>query len=163
VTYLITFACYGCHLHGDERGVDRAHNLPGGRVLEPDPKRLSYEQQLMDQPPYELNSAGRSAVLWALQEVCAHRGWSLLATHVSTNHVHAIVEAETPPERVMNDFKSYASRCLNRLNPEEEGRKRWARHGSTRWLWNSEQVSAALHYVVEAQGEPMAVFEALVP
>jgi len=64
---------------------------------------------------------------------------------------------------MMNDFKSYGSRCLNRLNPEEGDRKRWARYGSTRWLWKSEQVSAALHHVVEEQGEPMALFEALVP
>ena len=27
MTYLITFACYGCHLHGEETGsVDPAHN-----------------------------------------------------------------------------------------------------------------------------------------
>ena len=63
----------------------------------------------------------------------------------------------------MNDFKSYASRRLNRLNPEEGDRKRWARHGSTHWLWKSEHVSAALHYVVDEQGEPMAIFQALLP
>ena len=51
-------------------------------------------------------------VLQALREVCLHRGWSLLAAHVRTNHVHAIVESEVPPEKVMNDFKSYASRDL---------------------------------------------------
>jgi REP element-mobilizing transposase RayT len=164
VTYLITFACYGCHLHGDQRGaVDRGHNLPGSRVLEPDEKRASYEQHLMDQPPYELDSTRRSAVLDALKEVCLHRGWRLLAAYIRTNHVHVIVEGEAPPERMMNDFKAYASRCLNRLNPEEGNRKRWARHGSTRWLWKSEQVSAALHSMVEEQGEPMALFEALVP
>lgn len=132
-------------------------------MLEPDAKRASYEQRLMDQPPYELDSARRSAVLAALQEDCSHRGWNLLAAHVRKNHIHAIVEAEAPPEKIMNDFKSYASRCLNRLNPAEKDRKRWARHGSTRWLWNNEQISAALHYVVEEQGEPMALYEALVP
>lgn len=105
----------------------------------------------------------RSAVLDALKEVCSHRGWSLLTAHVRTNHVYAVGEGEAPPERIMNDFKSYARRRLSRLNPEEGERKRWARHGSTKWLWKSEQVSAALHYVVEEQGEPMALFEALVP
>jgi len=39
-------------------------------------------------------------------------------------------------------------------------RKRWARHGSTGWLWKSEQVSAAIQYVVAEQGEAMAVFNA---
>jgi len=89
-----------------------------------------------------------------------HRGWSLLAAHVRTNHVHAIVEADVRPEKVMNEFKSYASRELNRLDRDGSDRKRWARHGGTRWLWNDEDLQKALHYVVEEQGEPMALFMA---
>ena len=69
-------------------------------------------------------------------------------------------EAEGRPERVMDDLKSYASRCLNRTGLDEPDRKRWARHGSTRWLWTREQVAAAIRYVVDKQGEPMAVFGA---
>jgi hypothetical protein len=85
VTHLITFACYGCHLHGDESGsVDREHSLP----------------------------------------------------------------------------ESYASRCLNRMGLDQPARKRWARHGSTRWLWKAEDVSAAVRYVGDEQGERMSVFEA---
>ena len=33
-----------------------------------------------------------------------------------------------------------------------------ARHGSTRWLWKDEDLQKALQYVVEEQGEPMALF-----
>jgi hypothetical protein len=77
--------------------------------------------------------------------------------------VHVIVEGEALPEKVMNDFKAYASRALNRLNSEESGRRRWARHGSTRWLWKDPDVRAAIHYVIEEQGEPMAVFLGDVP
>jgi hypothetical protein len=51
---------------------------------------------------------------------------------VRSNHVHSVVEAEVPPERVMSDFKAYASRRLNRMRLDESGRKRRARHGSTR-------------------------------
>lgn len=63
----------------------------------------------------------------------------------------------------MNDIKSYASRRLNEMGLDEPRRKRWARHGSTRWLWNPENVSDAIRYVVDEQGEPMAVFEATAP
>jgi hypothetical protein len=73
--------------------------------------------------------------------------------------VHAIVEAEALPERIMTEFKSYASRELNRMG-EAPDRKRWARHGSTRWLWSEEDVRHALQYVIEGQGEPMALFVA---
>ena len=77
--------------------------------------------------------------------------------------MHVIVEADVRPEKVMNDFKSYASRGLNRLGRDGSDRKRWARHGSTRWLWKDRDVQEAIRYVVEAQGEPMAIFVADVP
>ena len=61
----------------------------------------------------------------------------------------------------MNDLKSYASRCLNAMGLDEPARKRWARHGSTRWLWKRDDVTAAIRYVAEEQGDPMAVFQAV--
>jgi hypothetical protein len=136
--YFITFACCGAHLHGDESGsVDRRHNLPGSRLLGSDSLRALSGRQSMQQPPYWLDRESRTAVLSALRGHCVHRGWSLLAAHVRTNHVHAIVEAgilirKARPEKVMNEFKSYASRELNRLDRDGPHRKRWARHGSTR-------------------------------
>jgi REP element-mobilizing transposase RayT len=162
--YFITFACYGAHLHGSESGsVDRRQNLFGARVLEPDPQRAEAERRRMNQPPYELDIDSRAVVLETLQQVCLHRGWNLFAAHVRSNHAHVIVEAKNPPEKVMNDFKAYASRALNRLDAHGRRRKRWARHGSTRWLWKDEDVREAIHYVVAEQGEPMAVFLGPVP
>ncbi len=162
--YLITFACYGCHLHGEESGsVDRHHSLPGSRLIDADRKRVLAERQRLEQPPSAMDSSRRETVLTALRERCSDRQWSLLAAHVRTNHVHIVVAADARPERVMNDLKSYASRCLNRLGLDEPDRKRWARHGSTRWLWKPQNVSAALRYVVDEQGHPMSVFEALEP
>ena len=161
MTYLITFACYGCRLHGDESGpVDLGHNTLGSPLVEPDAKRVLAEQRLMDQPPYGMDRSRRNAVLASLLERCSERNWSLLAAHVRTSHLHIVVEADARPERVMNDLKSYASRCLNRLGLDEPTRKRWARHGSTRWLAKSENVPTAIRYVVDEQGDPMAVFEA---
>lgn len=159
--YFITFACYGARLHGDEAGsVDRSHNRVGSRLLEPDSQRAMAERRAMLQDPYVLDQAGRAAVLAAIQRHCAQRGWNLLAAHVRSSHVHVIVEAETRPERIMNEFKAYASRELNRLGSDGRGRKRWARHGSTRWLWKDEDVRNALRYVIDEQGEQMALFVA---
>lgn len=157
--YFITLTCYGARLHGDEPGsVDRLHNMFGGRPLEAGPQRARAARRSMNQQPYEMASESRAIVLQTLAEVCSHRGWNLLAAHVRTNHVHVIVAAEVPPEKAMNDFKAYASRALNRLDGNESGRRRWAHHGSTRWLWKDQDVRDAIRYVVEQQGEPMAVF-----
>jgi hypothetical protein len=59
----------------------------------------------------------------------------------------------------MHAFKAYASRRLNQMGLDEPDRKRWARHGSTRWLWKQEHVSAAIQYVVAEQGNAMSVFQ----
>ena len=83
----------------------------------------------------------------------------VIAAHLRSNHVHTVVEAEVPTERVMGDSKAYASRRLNRMSLDAPNRKRWARHGSSRWLWQPQHVSAVVQYVVTEQGEPMSVFE----
>ena len=161
MTYLITFSCYGSHLHGHDLGsVDRNHRVPGSRLLEANPERVGGELRRMDQPPYSLDHDRRAVVLEALREVCGHRGWILYAAHVRTTHLHAVVEAEDRREKVMNDLKSYASRWLNRSGFDDANRRRWTRHGSTRWLWDEASVSAAIRYVVDSQGEPMAVYRA---
>jgi hypothetical protein len=74
------------------------------------------------------------------------------------NHVRVVVEAEVRPEKVVNDFKSYASRGLNRLGATNQIDGAWAHHGTTRWLWKDQDGREAIRYVVEEQGEPMAVF-----
>jgi len=104
-----------------------------------------------------LDQYRRATVLDALREVCLHHGWSLGAAHVRTDHVHAVVDAEVRPDKIMHAFKSYSGRNLNRLGIDKPARKRGARHGSMRWLWRDEDVQNAIHYVVSGQGEPMEV------
>jgi REP element-mobilizing transposase RayT len=143
LAYFTTFSTYGSQLHGAEAGsVDRDHNKFGGRYAGPDSSRLARTKKRMRGAPYSLGSAQRAAVLQAIQQVCKHRGWILLAAHVRTNHVHLVVDAAIAPERVMRDFKAYASRSLNHA-------RAWTRHGSTRYLWERDDVAHAVRYIVE--------------
>ena len=97
-------------------------------------------------------------VLAGLRERSQQQQASLLAAHVRTDPVHLVIEGEARPERMMNDLKAYASRGLNQTGWDPPARKRWARHGSTRWLWKAEHVSVAIRYVVYEQGAAVAVF-----
>jgi hypothetical protein len=107
VVYLITFACYGGHIHGEASGsIDRHHNVPGTPLADADPARVDFESELMDQPPYYLDSIRRHGVLEAIQQVCVHRGWSLMAAHVRSSHVHAVVDAEAPRKESWATSKS---------------------------------------------------------
>ncbi len=129
----------------------------GSPLQEPDAAREDRSKSRMLQAPYLLDAHRRSVVLSSIQQVCVHRNWGLLATHIRGTHVHVVVCADEIPEHVMNTLKSYASRNLNTLDGPTL--KRWARHGSTRYLWTTASISAAVDYVIREQGEPMAVFE----
>ena len=114
--YLITFACYGAHLHGGASGsVDRRHKQFGSRLLEANPQRESAETSSMQQAPYALDQEARSAVLEALREVCLHRGWGLLAAHVRTNHVHVILEPRLALPPILRWLKGRTGRKANQI------------------------------------------------
>jgi len=154
--YLITFSTYGSWLHGESRGsVDQSNNLPGTPYSPENEALKSHEQQAMSGEPRALDGAMRPIVRDSVQEVCAHRGWGLLAANVRSNHVHVVVAADQAPERVMNDFKSYATRRLTEAGLHAEGSKLWARHGSTRYLNDDAAVSAATQYTLHQQGEDL--------
>jgi REP element-mobilizing transposase RayT len=112
----------------------------------------------MAQPGYILDARRRNVVLQSCVEVCQFRDWWLFVVHVRSNHVHVVVQSSDQPERVMNSLKAYASRALTKANFDGPERQRWARHGSTRYLWNDGQVRGAIKYVLKEQGEPMAVY-----
>jgi hypothetical protein len=88
----------------------------------------------------------------AVVEVSAYRGWTLLALHVRTTHVHAVVAASATPEKVLNDLKAYATRRLRRERLTAADDRVWSGHGSTRYHWKDEQLAEAVDYVVNRQG-----------
>ena len=156
LAYFITFACYGSWLHGDERGsIDREANLPGTPFLPADAERADEAAEKMVQPPFVMDEPMRRAVQAAIIEVCTHRGWPLQALHIRTRHVHVVLVSSESPEKIMNDFKAYATRRLRKENLIEADRRVWARHGSTRYLKDDGSVEAAVGYVVDEQGFPM--------
>jgi len=160
LAYFITFTTYGTWLHGRDTGsVDKAHNEVGTPFLPPDGDLEQDSRGEMSQPPYLLDGPRREIVLKTLLEVANHRRWSLWAVHVRGNHVHAVVSADAGPEKVMSDFKAYASRRLKEHFAESADRRRWTQHGSTLYLWTEAEVAAKCEYVINDQGEPMAVHD----
>ena len=160
LAYFISFTTYGTWLHGRAPGsVDREHNLPGTPFLPADPTREVANREGLRQEPYILDEPRRAVVLRTIREVAAHRRWKLWAVHVRTNHVHIVVTAADKPEKVMADFKAWASRRLREACAESADRDRWTQHGSTRYLNTEASLVGAIVYVVEEQGEKMACFD----
>src|SRR5215472_14305982 len=160
LAYFITFTVYGVWLHGNEAGsVDKEHNLPGMPFLPPDPIREAEMLANLRESPYPLNETRCAVVLDTIREVAQYRRWQVYAAHVRTTHVHIVVMAEAKPEKVMSDFKAYASRRLKERLNEPADCKRWTEHGSTRYWWTEESVAAAIEYTLHGQGGPLAVFD----
>ena len=114
--------------------------------------REKINQEQLKHDPITLDAKQRPIVRDTIQEVCKYRGWSMLACNVRSNHVHVVVAADATPEKMMNDFKAYATRRLNEAELHRQGDKTWTRHGSTRYLNDEESLAGAIDYVLNRQG-----------
>jgi REP element-mobilizing transposase RayT len=160
LAYFLTFTTYGTWLHGRQEGsVDRQHNAPGEPFLPADAELERARRKSMRQEAYSLDGARRAVVLRTILEVAAHRRWQLWAVHVRTNHVHIVVTAADKPEKVMANFKSWASRRLREAFGEAADRDRWTQHGSTIYLNSQEALDSKVTYVIDEQGEMMAYYD----
>ncbi|MGB5014481.1 MAG: hypothetical protein WBO68_10705 [Pyrinomonadaceae bacterium] len=106
-----------------------------------------------------LGVAERKVVEAAIRDVCRVRGYSLFALDVRTNHAHVVASNSAKPERMMDSFKAYATKALRTAGLIGETQRPWSRHGSTRYLWTDGHVSAAVEYVVNAQGGELPSFD----
>ena len=159
LAYLLTFSTYATHLPGSEKGwVDAQHCIPGSPMLVSNPRRKAYWQVHLNEIPWSMEPEARGIILEALRSVCTHRQWIAHALHIRTTHVHAVIGGDTAPERMLSDFKAYATRALRRAYPDTKRHRYWAHHGSTRYLWNEVSLRAAVDYVVNGQGERMACY-----
>lgn len=153
LAYLLTFRTYGTWHHGDERfSVGRnGMNSYGGPKFQPSVPFAEQMAGSQTQPSFLLSEEERICVGSAIESVCSHREYLLRAANVRTNHAHAVVSAGVQPEKIVNEFKAYATRKLRfefEIGPE---RKIWARGASTRYLWKPRQVLAAVDYVLYCQ------------
>jgi REP element-mobilizing transposase RayT len=160
LAYLITFRTYGTWLAGDQRGsIDRYHNKFGHpRAVESETREEIHTSRLKS-PPFILNALGRRAVTEAIEEVCAFRGWPIVALAVRTNHVHTVVPAVTQSAKMLNDFKSYSTRRLRESGQWTMDHSPWVDKGSRRYLWNAAHVELAKNYVLYGQGGPLPEFD----
>lgn len=156
LAYFLTWTTRGTWLHGDDRGsVHREHNQPGTPLVPPSVTRALQKEASLVAPALTLSPEQRLVVERAVRDHAAIRNWKILAMAVRTNHVHAVVQAvDRPPEEVVRQFKSWATRRLREAGMIAADRPVWTRHASTRYLWDQAGLDAAVRYVVEEQGKP---------
>ncbi len=102
-----------------------------------------------------LDETAQKCVDAAIRGVAQHRAWQLHALQVMSNHVHVVVSAEgIKPEKVMADFKAWATRRLREADFLAPEAPVWERHGSTRYLNTRDSLNAACNDVLNRQLDP---------
>ena len=125
-------------------------------MLSHDPGREAHWRGRLSDRPWVLDREARLLTLNAILAVCTRRQWVAHAVHIRSNHVHAVIGGEVRPERMLWDFKAYATRAFRSAGHIR--RRYWTDHGSTRYLWNQVSVQAAVAYVLDGQGAKMACY-----
>lgn len=171
--WLLTSTTYGTWLPGDSRGSiasvrDRRPGDPSGtNRIEHDRVGEAWEpplsgiekssRDLMNGEPIWL-TVGQAGVLQdQFRESAAYRGWRLQAASIMRNHFHLVVrvEADVDPEKLLQTFKSYGSRALNKQYGKPASDTWWTKSGSKRKLRDEAAVLAAVNYVLNRQHQPL--------
>ena len=152
LAYFISFRTYGTWLRGDERGwQDRRNNKYGSPFGQRDEGLAVRDSERLRHVPTVLTAEAREVVARTIREVCEFRAWELLALNVLSLHAHAVVDAEAPPEQVLSTLKAWATRRLREAGLFDKDTAVWSNHGSTRYLWQEEQVKRACEYALNEQ------------
>ena len=158
--YFFTFRTYATWLHGDARSsVDPKHNVYDTPRIKPNSSlhRAMADECLEDK--FIMDKAYRKTVLKSIVDTCHYYRWHLDAAHIRSNHVHVILRSVAAKEDVRGKLKTYATRYLKKHHPELLVRKKfWSDGGSDRNIWASEFLFATMYYVIEQQGEKMALY-----
>jgi len=174
-TWLLTNTTYGSWLPGDARGsiasvrdlriddprtlVRIEHDIPGEPYEEAIPGLEEASRELLKGPPIFLTREHAEILAEQFRETATYRGWVLRAVAIMFNHYHLVVQVTGDPEpsKILNDFKAYASRSLNRHFGKPVARW-WTSGGSKRKLKDDDAVAAGIHYVLKKQTNPLVLW-----
>lgn len=98
-------------------------------------------------------------VFGQFQETAAYRGWTLVACAAMANHIHILdgVSGDPEPSDLLRDFKSYASRALNRQLPKPASGTWWTEQGSMRKVKDATHFANVIRYIAQ-QANPLLIW-----
>jgi REP element-mobilizing transposase RayT len=168
-TWLLTWSTYGTWLPGDERGfvgqvkredsLRKRRNRPGEEFDHSLRALQQASEALLKGPPIWFSRLHAETVLNQLLTTAAHRHWIALAIAVMSGHVHVVVQVpgDPDPDDLLRDFKSYASRALNKSFERPASETWWTESGSRRKLATPSDVVAGVRYV-QNQEKPLVLW-----
>ena len=163
--WFLTWTTYGTWLPGDARGFVSpiwddekqrlvVHNQVGTDVDRDMPALVRTSLQKLKGPPIYLDIEQAECAAKQFEETAHYRQWRLLAYAVMRNHVHLCVGVsdDPEPENILRDFKSYASRSLNKQWRRPASGTWWTESGSKRKVkLTDEDVGSVVKYIREQE------------
>jgi REP element-mobilizing transposase RayT len=167
--WLLSSTTYGNWLPGDPRGFVSDYrsarrekildNVPGTPYAKDMPELQEHARVGLKGPPIILTAAQADAMFAQFYETATIRNWKLFAVGIMAKHVHLVVGVlgDPDPNKVLGDFKSYASRTLNAKWGSPKSETWWTERGSTRKLRDEAALLAAIEYV-RNQENPLLIW-----
>jgi hypothetical protein len=159
--WFLTSTTYGTWLPGDARsfvssfpqedGEFEIHNQFDTPYDRDAPEwHAECEHRLKCDPIY-FSKAQAEAVIEQFLETTRIRGWTLYIASVMASHFHALVAspAKTASQRLLGDYKAYASRKLNGRWGIPASDTWWTTSGSRRPLYNAVAFERIYDYILE--------------
>ena len=156
--WFFTRRTYGTWLPGEVGFVGNYTSPDGRRVTDNEfgsptteaiPALEAFSRRLLSGEPLLLTATHAGIVFRQFQETARFRGWVIDAVAVIANHVHIVfgVIGDPEPSDMLRDWKSYASRALNRAFGAPHGPRWWADGGSKRRIEDDEDRMSRIRYV----------------
>src|SRR5262249_25608994 len=149
--YHIIWTTYGTWLPGDERGWMHKGDPA---VQPPNPELERACRARMSEAMVLLDATQQHVVATTIEAHCRHRGWTLLALAVKSNHVHVLVQADRAGDDVRDQLKAWCSRRLSdaaglaQSQTKTGGRRHWFTEGAyVRRIESEEYLREAIAYV----------------
>lgn len=168
--WFLTWTTYATWLPGDARGFvspkfDRSpaeprNNLPQTPYDANHPYLHDMAASNVRGEPIFLIQEQADAIKQQLTETARHRHWQICVGAILSNHLHLLVGIMDDPDPLilLRDFKSYASRCLNRLSGKPASGTWWTEQGSKRKVKDSRHFENVRSYILR-QANPLVVWE----
>jgi len=167
--WFLTWTTYGTWLPGDKRGFFGTaendlgdvvnHNEIGTQPANPNVRLRATAENLLKSNPIVLSYEQAQELYRQIQETAKIRGWLILAVGIMHTHLHVIVgvPGDPKPDKILNDLKAYATRCLNEKFGRVASDTWWTTKGSKRKLDADRDVEVTVQYV-RCQPNPLLIW-----
>ncbi len=150
-TFFLTWTTYGTWLPGDERGWH--HHNKGEQLANSRLKQWCSNQMRTGEVVLALFD--RVIVEDACRAHCVYRNWHLHAVNARSNHVHAIVTADTTGKKLLNELKANCTGRLRQHSPSRFEGRVWTRGGYIDVVDDDDELEQLMIYVIEGQNRKM--------